>query len=69
MLSHMVSEPTLESLIHQVAGGGDTKAGGIIPQWLRFGGGDTKPAGIIPQWLERDDLGLWAIRSGLTRMS
>ncbi|KAL8147550.1 hypothetical protein AgCh_005035 [Apium graveolens] len=29
----MVLEPTLESLIRQVAGGGDTKAGGIIPQW------------------------------------
>ncbi|KAL8125138.1 hypothetical protein AgCh_012713 [Apium graveolens] len=26
-------QPTLESLMRQVAGGGDTKAGGIIPQW------------------------------------
>ena len=61
------SKPTLESLIRQVAGGGDTKAGDIIPQWLMSGGGDTKLAGIIPQWLEMDDLSLWAIRSGMTR--
>ena len=32
-LSHMVSEQTLESLIRQVTRGGDTKAGGTIPQW------------------------------------
>ena len=65
----MVSEPTLESLIRQVARGGDTKAGGIIPQWLRSGGGDMILADIVPQWLERDDMGLWAIRSGLMRTS
>ncbi|KAL8095796.1 hypothetical protein AgCh_036968 [Apium graveolens] len=27
------AEPTLKNLMRQVAGGGDTKAGGIIPQW------------------------------------
>ena len=30
------SEQALESLIRQVAGGGDTKAGGIIPQWTEI---------------------------------
>ncbi|KAL8110511.1 hypothetical protein AgCh_026289 [Apium graveolens] len=29
----MVLKPTLERLMHQVAGGGDMKASGIIPQW------------------------------------
>ena len=32
----MVSEPTLESLIRQVVGGGETKDGGIIPQWTEI---------------------------------
>ena len=36
----------------QVSGGGDTKAGDIIPQCQESGGGGTKPAGIIPQWIE-----------------
>ena len=63
------SEQALESLIRQVAGGGDTKAGVLSRNGQRSGDGDTKPAGIIPQWLERFDLGLWAIRFDLTRMS
>lgn len=31
-LSHLVSEPNLENLIGQVAGVGETKAGGVISQ-------------------------------------
>lgn len=44
----MVSEPTLESLIRQVAGGGDTMASGIIHNGQRSGGADTKSAGYYP---------------------
>lgn len=31
-LSHIILEPTLEHLMHQVVGVGDTKTGGIIPK-------------------------------------
>ena len=44
----MVLEPCFERLTRQVAGGGDTKSDGIIPQWQESGGGDMKSAGIIP---------------------
>lgn len=42
-----------QSLISQVAEGGDVEGGHIISQWTQFGGGDTKSACYIPQWLRR----------------